>query len=168
MISKNQRLSNEEFKAAFCKRNTIENPGIPKSNPQRGEVANNAFRCTCNGNSLYDCFGYHWPGCTVGRFAIWLHDDVVHLFVILLRSIGLVVILEPLHLFQNIQADDNRRPDIFINNPYGGGPQIILDVAVTGVTGQSRRSDLARVGVIIATCYICRKYLTITRIWIYL
>ena len=28
------------------------------------------------------------------------------------------------------------------NNPYGGGPQIILDVAVTGVTGQSRRSDL--------------------------
>ena len=31
--------------------------------------------------------------------------------------------------------------DILISNPYGGGPQIILDVAVTGVTGQSRRSD---------------------------
>ena len=47
----------------------------------------------------------------MGRFATWLHDDVVHLLVILLRSIGLVVILEPLHLFENLQADDNRRPD---------------------------------------------------------
>ena len=46
------------------------------------------------------------------------------------------------HLFENIQTDDNRRPDICINNPYGGGRQIILDVAVTGVTGQSRRTDL--------------------------
>ena len=60
---------------------------------------------------------------------------------ICLRSVGLVVTLEPLHLFENIQAEDNRRPDILINNPYGGGPQIILDVAVTGVNGQSRRSD---------------------------
>ena len=54
----------------------------------------------------------------------------------------MVVVLEPLHLFENIQTDDNRRPDICINNPYGGGRQIILDVAVTGVTGQSRRTDL--------------------------
>ena len=52
-----------------------------------------------------------------------------------------MVILEPLHLFENIQDEDNRRPDILISNPYGGGPQIILDVAVTGVNGQSRRSD---------------------------
>ena len=141
MMSKDHRLSNEEFKAALCRRNTIENPSIPKSNPQRGEHANNAFRCTCKRNALKDPFGYHWPACTVGRFATWLHDDVVHLLVILLRSIGLVVILEPLHLFENLQADDNRRPDICINNPYGGGPQIILDVAVTGVNGQSRRSD---------------------------
>ena len=37
--------------------------------------------------------------------------------------------------------DDDRRPDIFINNPYGGGPQIVLDVAATGVNGQPRRSD---------------------------
>ena len=50
--------------------------------------------------------------------------------------------MEPLHLFENIQDEDHRRPDILISNPYGGGPQIILDVAVTGVTGQSRRSDL--------------------------
>ena len=49
--------------------------------------------------------------------ALILHDDVVHLFVILLRSIGLVVLLEPLHLFENVQTDDNRRPDICINNP---------------------------------------------------
>ena len=37
--------------------------------------------------------------------------------------------------------DDDRRPDVFINNPYGSGPKIILDVAVMGVNGQSCRSD---------------------------
>ena len=59
--------------------------------------------------------------------AIRLHDNVVHQLVVLLRSLGLAVSLEPIHLFSNLQVDDNRRPDIFINNPYGGGPQIILD-----------------------------------------
>ena len=39
-------------------------------------------------------------------------------------------------------TDNNRRLDIFIRNPsYGGGPQIVVDVAVTGVNGQSRHSD---------------------------
>ena len=99
-------------------------------------------RCTCHGNGVFDVFGYHWANCPVRGYALILHDTIVHLFVIILRSIGLVVVLEPLHLFENIQTDDNRRPDICINNPYGGGRQIILDVAVTGVTGQSRRSDL--------------------------
>lgn len=33
----------------------------------------------------------------------------------------------------NINSDDNRRPDILIQNPFGGGAQIILDVAITGV-----------------------------------
>ena len=78
-------------------------------------------------------------GCTVNRFGTVLHDNVTHQLVTELRSIGLVVLLEPLNLFENIQEEDNRRPDILISNPYGGGPQIILDVAVTGVTGQSRR-----------------------------
>ena len=33
-------------------------------------------------------------------------------------------------------------PYIIIHNLYGGGPQIIVDVAVTGVNGKARRSDL--------------------------
>ena len=70
-----------------------------------------------------------------------MHDNVVHMLVVLLRSLGLAVTLEPIQLFANIQSEDNRRPDILINNPYGGGPRIILDVAVTGVNGQSRHSD---------------------------
>ena len=51
---------------------------------------------------------------------------------------GLAVSLEPIHLFANFESDDNRRPD----NPYSGGSQIIVDVSVTGVNGQARRSDL--------------------------
>ena len=36
---------------------------------------------------------------------------------------------------------NNERPDILLRNPRGFGRQIILDVAVTGIDGQSRTSD---------------------------
>ena len=35
-------------------------------------------------------------------------------------------------MFSDVEADDNRRPDILIRNPYGGGSQIIVDAAVVG------------------------------------
>jgi len=41
-------------------------------------------------------------------------------------------------MFSDLEADDNRRPDILIRNPYGGGSQIIVDVAVTGFDGSTR------------------------------
>ena len=65
-------------------------------------------------------FGYHLVGCKVDAHAIRLHDNVVHKLVVLLRSLGLVVSLEPISLLTDIISDDNRRPDIFICNPYGG------------------------------------------------
>ena len=99
-------------------------------------------RCTRGRTPIHiDPYGYHLVGCKFDAHAIRLHDNVVHTLVMLFRSLGLAVTLEPIHLFANIQSDDNRRPDILINNPYGGGPRIILDVAVTGVNDQSRRSD---------------------------
>jgi len=58
-----------------------------------------------------------------------------------LRSLGLAVSLEPIGLFDNVNPEDNRRPDILIHNPYGGGQRVILDVAITGVVGRSRCSD---------------------------
>ena len=60
---------------------------------------------------------------------------------ILLRLLGLSVALEPMNIFQNHEPDDNRRPDILIRNPYGGGKQIIIDVAVTDIDGTTRRND---------------------------
>ena len=36
MTMNNHRLSNEEFIAAVCKRNTIDNPGIPKLDARQG------------------------------------------------------------------------------------------------------------------------------------
>lgn len=63
---------------------------------------------------------------------------MVHKLVVLLRSLGLAVALEPIHLFANINANDNRRLDILIQNPFGGGSQNVLDVVVTGVNGQTR------------------------------
>ena len=61
----------------------------------------------------------------------------------MLRSFGLAVDLEPMNLFSDFEPDDNRRPDILIliRNPYGGGKQIIIDVAVTGIDGTTRTND---------------------------
>ena len=53
-------------------------------------------------------------------------------------------IVEPTRLFTDAVEDpSNQRPDIFLRNPRGLGRQIIIDVAVTGVDGQSRTSDEA-------------------------
>ena len=60
---------------------------------------------------------------------------------ILLRSIGLSVDLKPIHLFSDFEPGDNCRPDILIRNPYGGGRQIIIDVAVTGIDGTARTNN---------------------------
>ena len=46
-----------------------------------------------------------------------------------------------MNIFHNHEPDDNRRPDILIRNPYGGGKQIIIDVAVTGIDGTTQRND---------------------------
>ena len=43
--------------------------------------------------------------------------------------------------FSDFEPDDNRRPDILIRNPYGGGKQIIIDVALTGIDGTTRTNN---------------------------
>ena len=50
--------------------------------------------------------------------------------------------MKPTHLFvEALDNGDNQRPDILLRNPRGFGGQVILDVAVTGVDGQSSSSD---------------------------
>ena len=62
----------------------------------------------------------------------------------LFRTLRLDAIVEPMRLFANAGEDaSNQRPDIFIRNPRELGRQVIIDVAVTGVDGQSRSSDEA-------------------------
>ena len=90
---------------------------------------------------MIDRFGYHITGFKKDANAFRLHDNVVHILVILLRLLGLSVALEPMNIFQNHEPDDNRRPDILIRNPYGGNKQIITDVAVTGIDGTTRTND---------------------------
>ena len=62
----------------------------------------------------------------------------------LFRTLRIDAIVEPTRLFTDAVEDaGNQRPDIFLRNPRGLGRQIIIDVAVTGVDGQSRTSDEA-------------------------
>ena len=70
---------------------------------------------------MIDQIGYHITGCKKDANAIRSHDNVVHTVVMLFRSLGHSVALEPLNLFSNLDPDDNRRPNILIRNPHGGG-----------------------------------------------
>ena len=50
-------------------------------------------------------------------------------------------VVEPIRLFAEASGDaSNQRPDILLRNPRGFGRQVGLDVALTGVDGQSRAS----------------------------
>ena len=64
----------------------------------------------------------------MGANAIRLHDEVVSM-------------LARLFYREASASGNNQRPDILLRNPRGLGRQIIIDVAVTGIEGQSRASD---------------------------
>ena len=135
-------LTNFEFTTAMCRRNSTYNTSIHSFN--RNGTSNNHqnYQCSCDGpTKMIDQFRYHITGCKKDANAIRLHDNVVHTLVILFRSLGLSVALEPMHIFCNHEPDDNRRPVILIHNPYGGGKQMIIDVAVTGIDGTTRTND---------------------------
>ena len=52
------------------------------------------------------------------------------------------IIYHSYSVFDEASGDrNNQRPDILLRNPRGFGRQIILDVAVTGIDGQSRPTE---------------------------
>ena len=140
-------MSNDEFVSALCRRNTVEDPTVPKYTPWLSREDPQIFQCACDGGACpksIDPFGYHFVGCRTGANAIRLHDEVVAVVARLFRSLRLDAIVEPTRLFDNNLGDvSNQRPDIFIGNPRGSGKQVIIDVALTGIDGQSRTSDEA-------------------------
>ena len=139
------KLAPAEFLTSCCRRNTVVNPLILRANRVGGEIFQQTRECTCAGGNRQqpriDPFGIHILKCPINGTPTKVHNALVQVIVILLRSIGLAVSLEPIGLFDNVNTDDNRRPDILVHNPFGGGSRVILDVAVTGVTGRSRSSD---------------------------
>ena len=89
-----------------------------------------------------DPFGYHLVGCRIGANAIRLHDEVVSMLARLFRCLRVDAIVEPMRIFADLDGSGNsQRPDILLRNPRGFGRQVIIDVAITGIDGQSRTSD---------------------------
>ena len=66
-----------------------------------------------------------------------MHDEVVMMVAKLFRTLRVDAIVEPTLLFTYAVDDASLR------NPTGLGRQVTIDVAVTGVDGQSRASDEA-------------------------
>ena len=138
-------MSNSEFVSAICRRNTFQNFSIPMYTSTLSRENPDLFVCSCDGGAHpkpVDPFGYHMVGCKIGANAIRLHDEVVCILAKLFRSLRVDAIVEPLRIFSDASpASANQRPDILLRNPRGFGRQVILDVAVTAVDGQSRTSD---------------------------
>ena len=128
--------------AAMCRRNTTTNTSIPQYNRHVLSENPQNYQCPCHGRiKAIDKHGYHTTASKIGGNAIRLHDNLVHTLAKLFRLLGLSVALEPMNMFSNLEADDNRRPDILIRNPYGGGDQVVLDAAVVGFNGATRTND---------------------------
>ena len=138
-------MSNDEFISAICRRNTVQDPRVPKYTSALSRESYDSFQCVCDGGAqpkVIDPFGYHLVGCKIGANAIRLHDQVVVLIARLLRSLRLEAIVEPIRLFEEASPNsENQRPDILIRHPRGFGRPIILDVAITGIDGQSRPTE---------------------------
>ena len=138
-------MSNDEFISAICRRNTVQDPRVPKYTSALSRESYDSFQCACDGGAqpkVIDPFGYHLVGCKIGANAIRLHDQVVVLIARLFRSLRLEAIVEPIRLFEEASPNsENQRPDILIRHPRGFGRPIILDVAITGIDGQSRPTE---------------------------
>ena len=139
------QMSNNEFVSALCRRNTVEDPMVPKQATITSREESNCFSCRCDGGTRpksIDPFGYHLVGCKTGANAIRLHDEVVSLLARLFRCLRVDAIVEPIRIFADLsEGGNNQRPDILLRNPRGFGRQVIIDVAITGIDGQSRTSD---------------------------
>ena len=88
-------MSNAEFLSAVCRRNTVEDPTIPKYTASMSREDPQIFRCACDGRSQpkrIDPYGYHLVGCRIGANAIRLHDEVVAMVAKLFRDVWLVTI----------------------------------------------------------------------------
>ena len=145
------RLSPFEFTAALCRRNTVVNTSIPTFNSYGNDNHQN-YQCPCYGrNTTIDPFGYHLTNCKIAGGVIRFHDNVVHVLVMLFRLLGLSVALEPLHMFSHLEADDNRKPDILVRNPHGGGSQAAVEVAISSVDSSTRTNNNKPEQVLIAT-----------------
>ena len=76
-----------------------------------------------------------------------MHDEVVAVVAWLFRSLRLNAIVEPTSVFDHSLGDvSSKRPDVHMKNIRSSrksGKQVIIDVALTGVDGQSRTSDEA-------------------------
>ena len=122
MAHKIYKLAPAEFLTSCCRRNTVVNPFILREKHVNGELLQQTMVCTCAGGNRpqpsIDLFGNHILQCPNYGTPTRVHDTLVHMFVMLLRTLGLAVSLEPIGLFDNVNADDNRRPDILIHNPY--------------------------------------------------
>ena len=71
-----------------------------------------------------------------------INKSIIILILMLFRSLRLDAIVELIRLFDEaLGVHNNQRPDILLRSPRGFGRQIIMDVAVTGIDGQSRPTE---------------------------
>ena len=129
------QMSNNEFVSALCRRNTFEDPMVPKRAPITSREDSSLLSCGCDGAARpkpIDPFGYHLVGCRTGANAIRLHDEVVSMLARLFRCLRVDAIVEPIRIFADLDGGGNsQRPDILLRNPRGFGRQVIIDVAIS-------------------------------------
>ena len=68
-------MSNNEFISAASRRNTVEDPMVPRHTPILSREDSSLFQCGCDGGAQakpIDPFDYHLVGCKVGFYSLKL------------------------------------------------------------------------------------------------
>ena len=139
--------SSSELVSAACRRSAVDDATTPKRARSTSREDPQSLYCACDGRArpkAIDPFGYRLTGREIGANAIRLRDEAAMTAAKLFRALRVDAIVEPTRLFTDaIEDAGSQRPDVFLRSPRGLGRQIIVDIAVTGVDGQSRASDEA-------------------------
>lgn len=125
-------MTNLDFKLIYRYMLDIENENIT-----------NGTICDCNNSPILDrrTAQIHFARCSKGGGIIYLHDVVKNGLNEILGYSGRKILLEEKYLFS-----DDKRPDITIQNPIGGGSNICIDCVITGDTEGTSRAKLLQFG----------------------
>ena len=132
------KMSKKEFNAAMCLKYFLPQPSI-------------AAHCRCACGIFPDAYGHHLAGgCRTGKDRHETHDTLKYTLRGVAQYAGIHTIVEPLHVFANVDDHTGLRPDAILKDPppllSRNGREVLIDVSVTSTFSNTQNGSLPVLG----------------------